>query len=150
MEVGGADDVEARGIAHQNGCRSINDHLLKLDIGKVFRDLAHFPQKEPVGELEAVGFMDRGHFSAALGRQFEGATGNPVAGVGGNLAHRERHVFVRHEFTRSVIHIPVRIKSFRSLAHDNQIHVLRLGWQIRPCPGRPHIGIEVKLDADDR
>mmetsp|Transcript_27168 Transcript_27168/g.80598 ORF Transcript_27168/g.80598 Transcript_27168/m.80598 type:complete len:204 (-) Transcript_27168:462-1073(-) len=54
-------DVKLVGVGHQLHARVVDNHLLKLDVGEVLRDLAHRLEEHPVAQLHDVGFVHRGH-----------------------------------------------------------------------------------------
>ena len=65
------------GVADQPRRGGVDDQLAQLDVGELRGDLADAAQEQPVGQLEHVGLVHRGHVPAPGAGQLEGRPAPP-------------------------------------------------------------------------
>ena len=145
----GDDDVEARGVAHQQRGHRSRRAARRGDVREVPRHLAHLAQEQALGDLQHVRLVHRGHLPAPRARQLR----TPRARCGASLAR----VILRTDSATSgvgmnspmpEVHVAVGVEALGVLAHDDEIH--RRAPECGSAGARargPDVRVEVELDA---
>ena len=109
------------------------------DVGILLGDAAARAQKQPVAELEDVGFVNAGDALAALvAGRFEGELRDPLGGVLGDDA--QTFDDAGHDFV-----LEAAVQAFGVFADDDQVDVFVARRHAGHRPGRPIVGVQLQL-----
>src|SRR5579883_325819 len=140
VEIGQQQHVKTLGPDHKLHRGIIHDELLVLDLRKFGGCFAATAQKQTVGQLHDVGFVDGGNLLAlVLARVGEGVAGNALGG--GPRNHFQAGDDILDDFM-----LEARIKVFGVLAEDDHVdlHVGEACLNTGKSTHRPNVGEKIE------